>query len=178
MFDSSVFWLNCALVSLLLGTALLVPLGLVFPENRFRLSRGAVVGGAALFWPGFALVMIQTMWQSYYVYFYPFWMKWALLLIAAGFFPGMAFAFHWLACRLPGHPLGWFCLFAGLQSVAEHTIAWMSGLAEKVPSLHGAPLIPVLTFAFFEYQIYWAIALWLAWVISKLRNRRKTERAF
>jgi ABC-type branched-subunit amino acid transport system permease subunit len=156
-----------------LGAALLTPLGFLLPAEKFRTSRGAVTGGAGIFWLAFSLMMTQTMWQGYYGYFYPAWMKWVILLVAAVIFPGLAFVFHWLACRLPGHPLGWFCLFVGLESMVEHSIAWMNGLPEKVPYLNGAPLAPVLTFAFFEYQIYWAIALWLAWLLVKLAEKRK-----
>jgi hypothetical protein len=68
----------------------------------------------------------------------------------------------------------WFCLFTGLLAANEHYIAWtFARLPEKVPMLEGTPLGPIMLFAFFEYQVYWAIALWLAWLLIKLSQLRK-----
>lgn len=68
----------------------------------------------------------------------------------------------------------WFCLLTGLLAANEHYIAWsFARLPEKVPMLAGIPLIPIMLFAFFEYQVYWAGALWLAWTLLKLLQIRK-----
>jgi hypothetical protein len=130
--------------------------------------------GASIFWLGFTFAIEQVFWAGYYRFFYPEWMKWGILAIAFVVFPTKAFAFHWLACQLPKHPLIWFCLLAGFEGVAEHIVAWYgTGLPEKVPYLTGLPLFPVIVFAFFEYLAYWAIALWLAWLLAAFSTSRK-----
>ena len=176
MLTSPAFWYQCAIVSAIIALVLLLPLARLFPSASFRLSRRAVVIGASIFWLGFALLLTRIAWAGYYQYFYPAWMQWGILPAAALVFSALAFAFHWLACRLPGHPLAWFCLFAGLQSVAEHAIAWYgAGLPARVPMLAGAPPFPIFVFAFFEYQVYWAVALWIAWLLTRVKFNRKSS---
>jgi hypothetical protein len=158
----------------LLSLLLLFLLRLVWQEKDFRKGRRAVVMGASLFWLGFSFALEQVFWVGYYRYFYPEWMKWGILAVAFLVFPLLAFAFHWLACQLPKHPLIWFCLFAGSEAVIEHIVAWYgTGLPEKVPYLTGLPLFPIIVFAFFEYLVYWAIALWLAWLLTRVSIYRK-----
>jgi len=153
----------------LFSLLLLFLLGLVWPADAFRFGRRAVVMGASLFWLGFTFVFEQVFWAGYYHFFYPDWMKWYILAISFIVFPIMAFTFHWLACRLPKHPLLWFSLLAGFESVIEHVIAWYgTGLPDRVPYLTGLSLLPILVFAFFEYLAYWVIALWLAWLLTRL----------
>ena len=132
--------------------------------------------GAAVFWLGFAFLLTRTAWAGYYRFFYPAWMQWALLPVAVIIFSVLAFSFHWLACRLPGHPLVWFCLFGGLESIAEHAIAWHGlDLPARVPLLAGAPPFPIFFFAFFEYQVYWAIALWIAWLLAMMKSGNRSS---
>ncbi len=174
MLTSSLFFRSAVSVGLL-GLLLLFPLGLAWPADAFRKSRRAVVMGASLFWLGFTFVFVQAFWAGYYQFFYPGWMKWGILAVAFIVFPALAFVFHWLACRLPAHPLIWFCLLAGLEAVVEHVVAWYAtDLPAKVPYLTSLPLFPVLVFAFFEYQVYWAVALWLAWALTRLALARDT----
>jgi hypothetical protein len=173
MLAAPAFWYRSALVALLISLAMLLPLGRLLPPGIFRSNRRAVLMGASIFWLGFSLLITRVAWSGYYRYFYPAWMSWGVLLLAVIVFPGLAFAFHWLACRLPGHPLGWFCLFAGLEAVLEHAIAWAGlDLPARVPLLAGASLGPILVFAFFEYQIYWAVALWIAWWLTRLKLKK------
>jgi hypothetical protein len=130
--------------------------------------------GASLFWVGFAAALANLMWKPYYGFFQPDWMKWGIPLIAFVLYPVYAFACHWASCRLPGLPMLWFCLCTGLLAANEHYIAWaFARLPEKVPLLAGMPLGPTMLFAFFEYQIYWAMTLWLAWILLKLSYLRK-----
>lgn len=158
----------------LAGILLYLPLFRLLPAPIFRKSRCAVVMGAALFWLGFAATLVNLAWGYYYRFFYPEWMKWGIAFIAFFLYSVYAFACHWLACRLPGRPMLWFCLFTGLLAANEHYIAWtFARLPEKVPMLEGTPLGPIMLFAFFEYQVYWAIALWLAWLLIKLSQLRK-----
>jgi hypothetical protein len=112
--------------------------------------------------------------MSYYRFFQPDWTTWGIPLVAFLLYPFYAFVCHWLSCRLPGLPMLWFCLFTGLLAANEHYIAWTCvHVPEKVPLLAGMPLIPTMIFAFFEYQVYWAVALWLAWILLQLSYLRK-----
>jgi hypothetical protein len=158
----------------LAGILLYLPLFRLFPTQTFCLSRRAVVMGASLFWLGFTTAMVSLAWDYYYRLFYPPWMKWGAALVAVVLYPICGFACHWLACRLPGLTMLWFCIFTGLLAANEHLIAWkFARLPEKVPMLAGMTLLPTMLFAFFEYQVYWAITIWLAWVLLKLSDMRR-----
>lgn len=158
----------------LAGVLLYLPLFRLLPTQTFRGNPRAVVMGASLFWLGFTSILVNLAWGYYYRWFYPHWMKWGAALIAFVIYSTFALACHWLSCRLPGHPMIWFCLLTGLLAANEHYIAWsFARLPEKVPMLAGIPLIPIMLFAFFEYQVYWAGALWLAWTLLKLLQIRK-----
>ena len=160
----------------LAGTVLYVPLFRLLPDKTFRASRRAVVMGASLFWIAFTAVLVNWAWGWYYRYFYPEWMKWGTALIASVLYSFFALACHWLACRLPGRPMLWFCLFTGLLAANEHYIAWtFAHLSEKIPMLAGMPLVPTMIFAFFEYQVYWAGGLWLAWLLLNLTKLRSGQ---
>ena len=158
----------------LAGALLYLPLFWLFPARTFRIHRRAVVMGASLFWIGFSAALVNLAWGYYYRFFYPAWMKWGTALIAFALYSIYAFACHWLACRMPGYPMFWFCIFTGLLAANEHFIAWnVARLPEKVPMLAAMPLVSAMLFAFFEYQVYWAIALWLAWMLIKLSSLGK-----
>lgn len=101
-------------------------------------------------------------------------MKWGTALIAFAIYSSYAFACHWISCHLLGHSILWFCLCTGLLAANEHYIAWnFARLPEKVSMLAGIPLIPTMIFAFFEYQVYWAISVWIAWILLKLSAVRR-----
>ena len=168
-------WLVSTVQFGLAGLALLLPLGWLWPRSQFRSSRRAVVMGASLFWPAFALVLLQTAWHGYYQFFYPPWMKWGAAVIALAVYSVDAFGVHWLASRLPGQPLAWFCLLVGILAAFEHLMAWVVvDLPNRVPSLRGTPLGVAMAFAFFEYQVYWAVALWLGWLLTRMAALRHT----
>src|SRR5512145_501870 len=101
MLTSTAWWWKSAAFGLA-GLALLLPLVWLLPAPMFRRSRRAVVMGASLFWPAFGVVLSQTMWDGYYRFFYPDWVKWAIPVLAFGVYPLLAFGYHWLASRLPG----------------------------------------------------------------------------
>jgi len=153
------------------GILLYLPLFRLLPEQGFRDSRRAVIMGASIFWLAFTTVLVTLTWEYYYRFFYPEWMKWGAALITFILYPIYAFACHWLACHLPGHPMLWFCLLTGLLAANEHYLAWTyARLPEKVPMLAEMPLVPTMIFAFFEYQVFWAGTLWLAWILLKLSH--------
>jgi len=161
----------------LAGLLLYGPLFWLFPAGIFRASRRAVIMGTSLFWFGFTMILVNWAWNFYYQYFYPEWMRWGTAFIACGIYCIYAFGCHWLACRLPGKPILWFILFTGLLAANEHFIAWdFFHLPEKIPMLAGMPLIPTMIFAFFEYQVYWAGAIWLAWILLRITRWRKKSR--
>ena len=166
-------WLVSAARFGMAGLVLLSPLWWLLPAGSFRRSRRAITMGASLFWPAFTLVMLQTAWHGYYAFFYPAWMKWGAALIALIVYTVYAFGMHWVASHLPGHPLVWFCLLAGVLAAGEHVAAWdLVDLPNRVPFLRGTPLGAAMVFAFFEYQVYWAAALWLAWLLLRLAALR------
>ena len=156
------------------GILLYLPRFRLLPTQTFRTNRRAVVMGASLFWLGFTAALVNLIWESYYHWFYPQWMNWGAALVAAVLYSIYAFACHWASCRLPGLPMLWFCLFTGLLAANEHYVAWtFARLPEKVPMLAGMHRAPTMLFAFFEYQVYWAIALWLSWILLILSQFRK-----
>jgi hypothetical protein len=166
-------WIASAVQWGVAGAVLLLPLVWLWPAPQFRISRRAVMMGASLFWPAFAVCMLQLAWAGYYQFFYPAWMKWGVVIISFVVYPAYAGAAHWLVVRLPGHPLPWFCLAAGLLAAAEHVLAWgLVDLPNRVPYLRGAPLPAVMLFAFFEYQVYWGAALWLGWALIQVAHWR------
>lgn len=165
---SSTLWFGLA------GAGLYLPLFRLLPTQTFHNSRRAVVMGASIFWLAFTAILVNLAWGYYYRFFYPEWMRWGTALIAFSLYPIYAFACHWLSCRLPGQPMPWFCLFTGLLAANEHYIAWtFARLPQNVPMLAGMQLVPTMIFAFFEYQVYWALALWVGWVLLKLSAIRR-----
>ncbi len=167
-------WIRSTVIFGLAGLVLLLPLGWLWPAREFRQGRRAVVMGASLFWPAFAFTLVQMTWQGYYQFFYPPWMKWGAALAAFLIYPAYAYGAHWLAVRLPGQPLLWFCLLVGVLAAGEHVLAWVVvDLPNRVPYLRGAPLPVVMLFAFFEYQVYWGGALWLGRALTYITRWRK-----
>ena len=166
-------WIRSTVLFGLTGLALLLPLGRQWPAPEFRQARRAVVMGASLFWPAFAFTLVQMTWRGYYEFFYPAWMKWGAAALALLIYPTYAFGAHWLAVRLPGYPLLWFCLMVGALAAGEHVLAWIFvDLPNRVPYLRGAPLPAVMLFAFFEYQVYWGVVLWLGWTLTYIARWR------
>lgn len=129
----------------------------------FRELRWALVITAAVIWGIFAVVLVTVFWESYYRYFYPAWLRsgWILLFVALGF-GLLALAFHWLALRIPGHPLVNFCLLAGCESVLEHAWGFYGLKILAIPLLSAASPASILAFSFPEYVFYWCIIICLA----------------
>jgi hypothetical protein len=174
MLSSPVSWVGSALAFAIAGVLMLLPLARLWPASEFRRRRRAVVMAASIFWPAFAVLLTQTLWDVYYGLFYPGWMRWATPIIIFAVFPPIAFACHYLASRLPGHPLLWFCLLVGVSAALEHGWGFYGAhILERVPYFQSAPAGWMLVFSFFEYQVYWAVALWLAWGLIELEQLRR-----
>jgi hypothetical protein len=130
---------------------------------RFRELRWPLAGTAALSWSIFGLALVWIFWDSYYQYFYPAWFRsGGILVFVPVVFGALALAFHWLAFKIPGHPLVSFCILAGLESVLEHLVGIYGLKVIQVPMLQGASPISVLAFAFPEYIFYWCIVISIA----------------
>ncbi len=129
----------------------------------FQELRRTLVVAAAVFWSLFSLVLVLFFWEPYYQYIYPGWFRLGGILVFVPLLYGLfAYAFHWLAFRLPGIPLITFCLLAGIESVIEH-VAGIYGLKIlQVPILQEASPASILAFAFPEYIFYWCIVIFLA----------------
>lgn len=76
----------------------------------------------------------------------------------------------WAARRLPGNPVVAFCLFGGLEALAEHLVAiYGLDILERVPLLQGSDPLAVLAFSVPEYVAYWGVVLGLAALLARLR---------
>jgi hypothetical protein len=83
-------------------------------------------------------------------------------------YPLAALLFRWIALRLPGNPVLWFCLLGGLESIAEHAVAIYRLNILRIPILRGSTAAAIFLFAFFEYVVYWGAALWLSLLVDRL----------
>jgi len=55
-------------------------------------------------------------------------------------------------------------------------MAWvLVDLPNRVQFLQDTPLWVVLVFAFFEYQVYWGVALWLGWMLTRIAALRHSQ---
>lgn len=163
------YWLGAALAAV--GAMILIaPLLPLFRNHDFKRAAASTGLSSALFWGVLATLAIFGFWGLYYQYLFPAWLRWfapfdALLYAAIGL--GM----WWLATRLPGPSVIWFILLGGIESILEHLVGiYGLRILEKVPMLRGVAPFPALTFAFFEYAVYWALVLWLSLALLKLHD--------
>ncbi len=126
----------------------------------FQELRRTLVVTSTVFWGLFGVALVLLFWQSYYQYIYPGWFRFGGLLVFVPLLYGLfAYAFHWLAFRLPGIPLITFCLLAGIESVIEH-VGGIYGLKIlQVPILQEASPASILAFSFPEYIFYWCVII-------------------
>jgi hypothetical protein len=163
--SSGQLWRSGA-VLILVDAALIAALVGRIKPGVFRDLKWALAGAAAFFWSAFAIVLVQVFWEDYYRYFYPAWFhSLGMLLWVPALFGALALAFHWLALRMPGHPILGFCLLGGVEAVVEHLWGIYGFKIMTIPALHGAGIAPVLAFAFPEYIFYWCIVIGIAAVV-------------
>lgn len=135
----------------------------------FRSISWQTIGVAsALFWGLLAFLLISNAWGVYYSLFTPSWYRFAAPLGAVIIYALVGITFRWAALQLPGNPVIWFCLLGGLESIPEHTIAIYRFDILQIPILQGSSATSIFIFAFFEYAIYWGLALALAVGIDRL----------
>ena len=143
-------------------------------SSRFRELRWTLVATAAVFWSLFGVVLVWVFWESYYQYFYPGWFRLGGILIFVPVLYGLfAFAFHWLAMRLPGNPLITFCLLAGIESVLEHLGGIVGLKILEVSLLQEASPASILFFSFPEYVFYWCVVIAIAALLYGRQKRAK-----
>ncbi len=153
-----------AVASLLLGGLLVV----FYRPESFRKAPTSVCIASGLFWGVLAVFSFIYFWGIYYKYLYPTWMRWASPLDAL-LYAAIGLGMWWLATRLPGSPVLWFLFIGGCESFLEHLFGiYILHILEKVPVLQGVAVAPAMTFAFFEYIVYWSLVGWLAFALPKI----------
>jgi hypothetical protein len=140
-----------------------------FKPVHFRLLSWQAVGiGSALFWGVFAGVMMWYAWDIYYRFYAPSWDRIVGPLAAIVFYFLLGLLLRWAALRLPGNPTLTFCLLGGLESVPEHAVAIYRFHILQIPLLQGTTPASIFILAFFEYAVYWSLALCVAIVVDRL----------
>jgi hypothetical protein len=136
-------------------------------RERFRQLRRPLVITAAIFWGGFAFILYDAFWDTYYHYFASGWLHNGGSIIL-GIFVGVVwtFIFHWAACRLPGKPLISFYLLIGLGSVLDHIWGFYGFRILAIPLFRGVSPASMLAFAFPEYIFYWCIVILLTLLVQ------------
>jgi hypothetical protein len=126
---------------------------------------------SAIFWGILAALLVSFTWKNYYSLFAPRWHRLAAPLGAVVFYSTFALLFRWVSLRLPGNPILYFCLLGGLESVPEHAVAIYRFHILDIPILRGSTPASIFIFAFFEYMLFWGIALMLVFPIDTALKR-------
>jgi hypothetical protein len=170
-------WVNTGFWAL--GAAVLVSFFVlrIDRDELRRLPWFLIPATSAALWGGFAVVLHLIYWDEYYSHFVPPAMRW-LAPMAAVFYFVIAVLLRWLALRLPGNPLANFCLLGGLESVPEHVLGIYKFKILEIPMLQDITALQIFLFAFFEYIVYWSIALGVAFLVGWLIDVRGKLRAW
>lgn len=165
--SSQLFWISAA-VTALVDVILVGFLSSRLTSTHFRQLKWTLVGTATVFWGVFAIILMSAFWDTYYRFFFPPWLRaGGILLFVLPLYGFFAWAFHWLALRLPAHPIVSFCVMAGVESVLEHLWGLYSLKILEVPLLREASPLSILAFAFPEYVLYWCIVIGIAALLQK-----------
>ena len=176
---SEQFWMS-AIIMVLVDAAFIGLLTWRIKPSSFRELKWILAGSAAIFWSAFGIVLVSVFWDTYYIYFYPGWLRsGGILLFVPVLFGVLALAFHWLSLRLPGNPILTFCLLGGVESVVEHLWGIYGMKILEIPFLQQASPASILAFAFPEYIFYWCIVIGIAALIQngwrRLAELRRTR---
>jgi hypothetical protein len=150
-----------------------------FKPTQFRLLSWQAIGiGSALFWSLFAGLILWYAWDLYYRYYAPSWDRIVAPLGAMVLYFLLGLLFRWAALRLPGNPTLTFCLLGGLESIPEHAIAIFRFHILEIPFLQGTSAAAIFIFAFFEYNVFWSLALCLSIAVDRLLQyiRKRTAK--
>jgi hypothetical protein len=140
-----------------------------FKPAQFRMLSWQVLGaGSALFWSVFAGIMMWFAWDFYYRYYAPSWDRIVGPLAAIVLYFLLGLLLRWAALHLPGNPIVTFCLLGGLESVPEHAVAIYRFHILEISFLQGTTAASIFIFAFFEYVVYWCIALCVAIALNRI----------
>ncbi len=176
--SSAQFWMSAGITAIVDVIFILVLAWRIKPAH-FRDLKWLLVGTAALFWGLFSVWLVQLFWDAYYQAFYPPWFRSGGILLYVPLVYGLfAWAFHWLALRLPGYPVVTFSLLCGAESLIEHVWGLYGFKILQVPLLQQASPASVLAFSFPEYILYWCIVISVAALIQGgLQRLRKSGKA-
>jgi hypothetical protein len=145
-----------------IGILLTLPLLSLYSDGRFMNAARSTALSSAAFWGIMSLVLMGRFWDIYYHYIYPDWMR-SIRLSNVLLYAAIGLGMWKLAFIFENQLVLAFCVFGGLEGVAEHIFA-VFGLhvLEKVPFLRGLKPFPVILFSFFEYIVYWSVVAWMA----------------
>lgn len=175
---SDIFW-RSALVTGAVDVVWVLALTRLVKRSRFHQLRWVLALSAALFWSALGLVLVELFWQGFYEHFQPDWMRaGGILLVTVPMGLSLALLFHWLAERLPGHPMLTFCLLGGLQGLIEHLWGVYGLKIMSIPILQGVEPLSVLAFALPEYMLYWSCVASLALVVMLLAQTATRVKQF
>ena len=155
------YWAGAGIAAIL-SAILGIPLVIAYRNEAFKASAVTIAFASALFWGVLATAAIYGFWQVYYQYIFPQWTRW-LAPLDALVYSTIGLGLWWIAIHLPGPSVAWFLILGGLESLLEHIFGiYGLGILDKVPILRGVVPFPALTFAFFEYIVYWSLVAWLS----------------
>ncbi len=163
---SDQLWMDSAIITLIDAAYVLLLIWRIKP-SRFRQLKWTLVGTAAVSWSIFGIFLVWVFWGTSYQFFFPGWFRFGGILIFVPILYGLfALAFYWLALLVPGNPILFFCLLAGLEAVLEHLWGIYGLKILEIPMLKGASPASILAFSFPEYIFYWCIVISIAVLIQ------------
>jgi len=158
-----------AAVTALLDLVLYALLARFLRRERFSSLLYPLMGTAALTWCGIYTWAAWTFWESCYGRIFPPLALWAAPLfgICEGLLLGWLF---WLVGRrLPFPPVLVVGLLGALQSFPGHLVGIFGrSMLDACPMLNGVSPVSALVFGMFEFALYWAAILALAWLAGRL----------
>jgi len=140
--------------------------------ETFRQIKWPLVITAGIFWFLLLLTLMSWLfWEPVYHYVFPAWARWFIPPVYGLLFAATGYLFWWLASRLPGNPIIYWCLLGGLWGMITHSWAIYRGILDKVPMLQGASPIATVVLPIFEFAFYYCVILSLAAAYQHFRRR-------
>ena len=140
--------------------------------ETFRQIKWPLVITTGIFWLLLLLTLMSWLfWEPVYHYVFPAWARWFIPPVYGLLFAATGYLFWWLASRLPGNPIVYWCLLGGLWGMITHSWAIYRGILDKVPMLQGASPIATVVLPIFEFAFYYCVILSLAAAYQHFRRR-------